>query len=88
MSDQAATAQRVKEIIAEVSQLGITASEVGDEPNVVTRLGLQSTQILEITVELENEFNVEFEDTEITEELWTSVESLTAGILAKQGSTA
>ena len=86
MSDLATTTQRVKEIIAEVSQLGITAAEVGDEPNVVTRLGLQSTQILEIMVELENEFNVEFEDTEITEELWSSVGTLTAGILSKQGS--
>ncbi len=88
MSEQATTAQRVKEIIAEVSQLGITAEEVGDESNIVTRLGLQSTQILEIMVELENEFNVEFEDTEITEELWSSVSTLTDGILAKKGSTA
>lgn len=85
MSDQASLQQRIKEIIADVSQLGIDASEVGDEPNVATRLGLQSTQILEITVELENEFGVEFEDTEITEELWNSVGSLADAILAKQG---
>lgn len=85
MSDRNTLKQRIKEIIAEFSQLGIRADEVGDEPNVVTRLGLQSTQILEITVELENAFHVEFEDTEITEELWHSVDSLANGILNKQG---
>ncbi|HAA55606.1 MAG TPA: hypothetical protein DCE42_12665 [Myxococcales bacterium] len=83
--DRDQTIQKIKEIIAETSKLGINADEVGDEPNVVTRLGLQSTQILEITVELENEFGIEFEDTEITEELWTSVGSLADGITAKKG---
>ncbi|TNE48277.1 MAG: acyl carrier protein [Deltaproteobacteria bacterium] len=85
MSDRASLLKGIKQIIADVSQLGITADEVGDEPNVATRLGLQSTQILEITVELENEFGVEFDDTEITEELWNSVGSLADAIQQKQG---
>ncbi len=88
MSDRDAVVQRLKELIAEVSQLGLSVDDIDNEPNFVTRLGLQSTQILEITVEIENAFNIEFEDTEITEELWISIPSLAAGILAKKEGSA
>lgn len=76
---------KLKELIADVSQLGMSPDEIDNDADIVTRLGLQSTQILEVMVELENHFGIEFEDTEITEELWGSIPSLADGVLAKQG---
>lgn len=55
--------ERVKEIIAE--QVGTFVSEVTDTDNLKYALGMDSVDIVETVMKVENEFNIRIPDQEI-----------------------
>ena len=68
----ATTQDKVKSIIA--SKLGIDESEITPEKSLVNDLGADSLDVVELSMELEREFNLKFEDSD-TEKI-QSVEDL------------
>ncbi len=59
---------RVRSIVA--SKLGITEEEITPEKNLTNDLGADSLDVVELSMELEREFNLKFEDTD-TEKIQT-----------------
>ncbi len=59
---------RVKSIVA--SKLGISEDEITPEKNLTNDLGADSLDVVELSMELEREFNLKFEDTD-TEKIQT-----------------
>jgi len=64
----ATTQDKVKSIIA--SKLGIDESEITPEKSLVNDLGADSLDVVELSMELEREFNLKFEDSD-TEKIQT-----------------
>lgn len=68
---------RVKEIIIDSLQLDIEPRDIEDEELLLGgQLGLDSVSTLELTQSLEEEFNIEVEDEELTPELFESAKAL------------
>ena len=59
---------RIRSIVA--SKLGITEEEITPEKNLTNDLGADSLDVVELSMELEREFNLKFEDTD-TEKIQT-----------------
>ena len=59
---------KVKSIIA--SKLGIAEDEITSDKNLTNDLGADSLDVVELSMELEREFNLKFEDTD-TEKIQT-----------------
>ena len=59
---------KVKSIIA--SKLGLDESEITPEKNLTNDLGADSLDVVELSMELEREFNLKFEDAD-TEKIQT-----------------
>ena len=59
---------KIKSIIA--SKLGIDESEITPDKNLTNDLGADSLDVVELSMELEREFNLKFEDTD-TEKIQT-----------------
>lgn len=59
---------RVRSIVA--SKLGITEDEITPDKNLTNDLGADSLDVVELSMELEREFNLKFEDTD-TEKIQT-----------------
>ena len=64
----ATTQDKVRSIIA--SKLGIDESEITPEKSLVNDLGADSLDVVELSMELEREFNLKFEDSD-TEKIQT-----------------
>ena len=58
----ATTQDKVRSIIA--SKLGIEESEITPEKSLVNDLGADSLDVVELSMELEREFNLKFEDSD------------------------
>ena len=59
---------KVRSIVA--SKLGIAEDEITPEKNLTNDLGADSLDVVELSMELEREFNLKFEDTD-TEKIQT-----------------
>ena len=59
---------RVRSIVA--SKLGITEEEITPEKNLTNDQGADTLDVVELSMELEREFNLKFEDTD-TEKIQT-----------------
>ena len=64
----ATTQDKVRSIIA--SKLGISESEITPEKSLTNDLGADSLDVVELSMDLEREFNLKFEDSD-TEQLQT-----------------
>lgn len=58
----ATTQDKVRSIIA--SKLGIEESEITPEKSLVNDLGADSLDVVELSMELEREFNLKFDDSD------------------------
>lgn len=58
----ATTQDKVRSIIA--SKLGIDESEITPEKSLVNDLGADSLDVVELSMELEREFNLKFDDSD------------------------
>ena len=59
---------KIRSIVA--SKLGIAESEITPDKNLTNDLGADSLDVVELSMELEREFNLKFEDTD-TEKIQT-----------------
>jgi len=75
---------RLKTMIVERLFLKIEPSEIGNEDDLMDTLGVDSVQIFEIVIGLEEEFSVVFEEEEFDIELFKSVKTMTDAIQEKQ----
>ncbi len=55
--------EKIKELIAK--QLGIEASEISDQADLVNDLGADSLDIIQMLISLEREFSIVFNDEQI-----------------------
>lgn len=75
---------RLKTMIVERLFLKIEPSEIGNEDDLMDTLSVDSVQIFEIVIGLEEEFSVVFEEEEFDIELFKSVKTMTDAIQEKQ----
>jgi acyl carrier protein len=75
------TEQRIAELLAD--QLGVEESAVIPSANVVSDLGADSLDVVEIAMALEEEFNIEIQDEEA--EKATTVQSIIDLVTSKLG---
>ena len=67
---------QIKEMIVERCFLDIAPGEVGDEAPLAEEVGLDSVQILEVVVGLEELFGVTFEDADFDIQNFSSVAAI------------
>ena len=74
---------RLKELIVERLFLKIDPGDIGDEDNLMDDHGIDSVQLLEIVVGLEEEFGVSFEDEDFDIEVFKTVKSIAECVRGK-----
>ncbi|MBI2192121.1 MAG: acyl carrier protein [Planctomycetes bacterium] len=84
MSDTPSLEDRLKAMIVERLFLKIEPSEIGVDDVLMDTLGVDSVQIFEIVVGLEEEFGVVFSEEEFDIELFKSVHSIADAVRKKQ----
>lgn len=84
MSDERIEDQ-LKELIVERLFLKIEPQDIGDEDNLMEDHGIDSVQVLEIVVGLEEEYGVSFEDEDFDIEVFQTVKSISDFVREKQG---
>ncbi len=67
---------KLKELIVERLFLKIEPGDIGDEDSLTDDHGIDSVQLLEIVVGLEEEFGISFEDEDFDIEIFKSVKSI------------
>lgn len=76
---------KLKEIIAKNLDANISIEEIDEETSLYEEgLGLDSISIVNLVVQIENDFNFSFEEDEISADLFKNVNTLAAFISAKQ----
>ena len=75
---------RIRSIVA--SKLGITEDEITPDKNLTNDLGADSLDVVELSMELEREFNLKFEDTDTekiqtVEDLYKLIEEYTSKLI-------
>jgi acyl carrier protein len=75
MSDQQLK-QQIKEMIVERLFLDADPSAMGDDENLMENYGIDSVNLFEIVVGLEEQFEISFEDEDFSVDLFANVNSL------------
>ena len=75
MSDQQLK-QQIKEMIVERLFLDADPSAMGDDENLMENYGINSVNLFEIVVGLEEQFEISFEDEDFSVDLFANVNSL------------
>lgn len=75
--------ERIKDILIDELLLQMPRERITNNCSLVNDLGLDSIQILELIVALENEFAVRIEDEDLDYELFSSINSLAKHIQFK-----
>ncbi len=57
--------QKLKEMIAKIATQNIRINNIDEKTILTSDLGYDSVQIIELIVELENEFNIEIDDDDL-----------------------
>lgn len=70
--------KQIKEMIVERCFLTISPHEIQDEASLMEAVGLDSVQVLEVVVGLEEVFGVTFEDADFDIENFASVSAIAA----------
>jgi acyl carrier protein len=75
---------RISTIISSKILTSVSAGDINsDTPLLLSGLTLDSVAVLELLMEIENEFSVEFKDTDLTVELFKTVGSLAEAVQEK-----
>jgi acyl carrier protein len=78
--------QELKRLIVERLFLKVAAEEIGDEDPLMDTYGIDSVQLFEIVVGLEEAYGITMEDEEFDLALFASVKSIAAFVRHKQAS--
>jgi acyl carrier protein len=77
--------RRVREMIVERCFLSIAPDEIGESDDLMESVGLDSVQILEVVVGLEEVFGITFEDTDFNLDNFRNVASIARYVESKGG---
>jgi acyl carrier protein len=77
--------QTIKELMVERLFLQVQPEEIDDEAPLMETLGVDSIQIYEIVVGLEETYGLSFEDEEFNAEVFRNVKSIADFVRRKQG---
>ncbi len=76
MSDDQQVKRQLKEMIVERLFLNVDPAQIGDDENLMESYEIDSVNLFEIVVGLEEVFEISFEDDDFTVELFATVNSL------------
>ena len=81
------TKQKIKDIIVKDLELSIKESDIQDEVSLYDGgIGLDSIAIINLIVELENQFGISFDEAEINAKLFSNINTLAEFIQTKTNS--
>lgn len=75
----------IKTMIVDRLFLNVAAEEIPDEANLMDTYGIDSVNLFEIVVGLEEEFEVSLEDTDFSTETFSSVNNIAEFVAQKRG---
>lgn len=70
----------LKALMVETWKLSETPEKMVDEGNVIDRYGVNSIDVLELLVKIEERFDIEIDDSDISSELVESIDNMAAYI--------
>ncbi len=85
MSDDSTLKNQLKEMIVERLFLNITAAEMADDADLMQTYGIDSVNLFEIIVGLEEEFEITVEDEDFSVEAFATVNSIAELVERKRG---
>ena len=77
--------RQIRQMIVERCFLSIAPEQIGDEDDLMESVGLDSVQILEVVVGLEEIFGITFEDTDFQIENFRNVASIARYVRSRIG---
>ena len=83
MADQAELRKKIKEMIVERLFLDVSPDDIGDDDNLSERFGVDSVNLFEIVVGLEEVFGISLADEELSVEAFSTVAKIAAVVERK-----
>ncbi|NOZ21938.1 MAG: acyl carrier protein [Planctomycetes bacterium] len=85
MGEASSVEDAIKQMIVERLFLKIEPGEISDEEPLMEKLGVDSVQLLEIAVGLEEVYGISFEDEEFDIEIFKTIKSIADFVREKTG---
>jgi acyl carrier protein len=77
--------QQIKELLVQRLDSGVAAADIRGDTPLIDELGLDSAGIFTMVTALEEHFDIELDDDELTPDTFASVASVAAVVRAKVG---
>lgn len=77
--------QQIKEMIVERLFLDVDPAQIGDDENLMENYDIDSVNLFEIVVGMEEQFDISFEDEDFSVDLFATVNSLADFVDKKRG---
>jgi acyl carrier protein len=77
--------QQIKEMIVERLFLPVDPGEIADDEHLMESYDIDSVNLFEIVVGLEEDFEISFEDEDFSVDLFATIDSLAAYVQKKRG---
>jgi len=77
--------QQIKDMIVERLFLSVTPSDIPDEGNLMDLYNIDSVNLFEIVVGLEEDFGISLEDADFSTETFSTVENIAGYVEQKRG---
>lgn len=84
MSEVADLSQRIKELVVECLFLDVEPASIGDDENLMEAYSVDSVNLFEIVVALEDDYGISFEDEDFDVETFSTVASIGKLVKRKQ----
>ena len=75
---------RLKAMIVERLMLNVPAEEIGDEDDLIKKLGVESVQLMEIVIGLEEVFGIQLGDDEFSIKKFRTVKNIAEVVRTKK----
>ncbi len=85
MSDDAALREHIKELVVQCLFLDVDPSTIKDDENLMEAYSVDSVNLFEIVVALEDDYGISFEDEDFDVETFSTVASIAELVKRKQG---
>lgn len=85
MAVDAELKQQIKNMIVERLFLNVEPADIVDDANLMDAYGIDSVNLFEIVVGLEEDFGISLEDADFNTETFSTVDSIAAYVAEKRG---
>lgn len=85
MAADAELKQQIKDMIVERLFLNVEPGEIPDEGNLMELYGIDSVNLFEIVVGLEEDFGISLEDADFSTETFSTVDNIAGYVAQKRG---